>query len=40
MAVNSSGLQPDVLITPTIAGIAAGRDEVLDRAVEFINTGK
>lgn len=34
------GLQPDVFITPTIAGIAAGRDEVLDRAVEFINTGK
>jgi C-terminal processing protease CtpA/Prc len=34
------GLQPDVFIAPTIAGIAAGRDEVLDRAVEFIKTGK
>lgn len=34
------GLQPDVLVAPTIAGIAAGRDEVLDRALDFIKTGK
>ena len=27
------GLQPDVTVTPTIAGIRAGRDEVLERAV-------
>ena len=27
------GLQPDVVATPTIAGIRAGRDEVLERAV-------
>jgi C-terminal processing protease CtpA/Prc len=34
------GLQPNVRVAPTIAGIAAGRDEVLDRAVQFITTGK
>jgi C-terminal processing protease CtpA/Prc len=34
------GLQPDVRVAPTIAGIAAGRDEVLDRAVEFIKTSR
>jgi C-terminal processing protease CtpA/Prc len=34
------GLQPDVRIAPTTEGIAAGRDEVLDRAVEFIKAGK
>ena len=30
------GLQPKVLVTPTIAGIRAGKDEVLDKAVEWI----
>jgi len=30
------GLVPDVAVTPTIAGIRAGRDEVLERAVEFV----
>jgi C-terminal processing protease CtpA/Prc len=34
------GLQPNVRVAPTIAAIAAGRDEVLDRAVQFITTGK
>jgi C-terminal processing protease CtpA/Prc len=34
------GLQPDVLVAPTIKGLAAGRDEVLDSAVEFIKSGK
>jgi C-terminal processing protease CtpA/Prc len=34
------GLQPDVRVAPTIAGIAAGKDEVLDRAIQFINSGK
>lgn len=33
------GLEPHVRVAPTIAGIAAGRDEVLERAVEFIKTG-
>jgi C-terminal processing protease CtpA/Prc len=34
------GLQPHVLIRPTIAGIRAGRDEVLARAIQFVNSGR
>ena len=34
------GLQPDVLVRPTIAGIRAGKDEVLDRAIRFVQTGR
>jgi len=30
------GLQPDVVVRPTIAGIRARKDEVLDRAVEYV----
>jgi C-terminal processing protease CtpA/Prc len=30
------GLRPDIAVTPTIAGLRAGRDEVLDRAVQFL----
>jgi C-terminal processing protease CtpA/Prc len=30
------GIQPDVLVHPTVAGIRAGRDEVLERALEAI----
>jgi C-terminal processing protease CtpA/Prc len=30
------GLQPHVLVAPTIAGIRAGRDEVLERALAFL----
>lgn len=30
------GVQPDVLCTPTVEGIAAGRDELLEKAVEII----
>jgi C-terminal processing protease CtpA/Prc len=30
------GLVPDVEIRPTISGIRAGRDEVLERAVEYV----
>lgn len=30
------GLQPDILCTPTIAGIAEGRDELMEKAIEFI----
>jgi C-terminal processing protease CtpA/Prc len=30
------GLQPEVTVAPTIAGIAAGRDEVLDAAVRYL----
>jgi hypothetical protein len=31
------GLTPDVPVTPTIAGIRAGRDEVLERAVAYLS---
>ncbi len=34
------GLIPDIEVRPTIAGIQAGRDEVLERAVAYIETGK
>jgi C-terminal processing protease CtpA/Prc len=30
------GIQPDVEAAPTIAGLRAGRDEVLERAVEYL----
>ncbi|WP_372628203.1 S41 family peptidase [Arsukibacterium sp.] len=30
------GIVPDIEVKPTIAGIAAGRDEQLERAIEFI----
>lgn len=31
------GLKPDVEVAPTIAGIRAGRDEVLEKAVEYLS---
>jgi C-terminal processing protease CtpA/Prc len=31
------GLQPDIEVTPTIAGIRAGRDEVLENAIEYLS---
>jgi len=31
------GLKPDVEVRPTIAGIRSGRDEVLERAIEYVN---
>ena len=34
------GIQPDIRVAPTIAGLRAGRDEVLERAVRFLETGK
>ena len=30
------GLQPQIRVAPTLAGIRAGKDEVLDRAIEFL----
>lgn len=33
------GVAPTVPVEPTIAGIAAGRDEVLERAIEALQTG-
>ena len=38
--MQGKGIQPDILITPTIKGIQQGRDEILERAVKFIETGK
>jgi len=32
------GIVPDVVVTPTIAGIRAGRDEVLDAAIQLLKT--
>lgn len=34
------GIVPDIEIRPTLAGVRAGRDEVLDRALEYIRTGR
>jgi C-terminal processing protease CtpA/Prc len=34
------GLIPDIEVRPTIAGIQAGRDEILERAMAYIETGK
>jgi hypothetical protein len=34
------GLVPDVEVRPTIAGIRAGRDEVLERAVSYLEKGQ
>jgi C-terminal processing protease CtpA/Prc len=31
------GLVPDVLVRPTIAGVRAGKDEVLERAVQYLD---
>ena len=30
------GLQPDIEVRPSLSGIRAGKDEVLDRAVEYV----
>jgi hypothetical protein len=34
------GIQPNVLVRPTIAGVRSGKDEVLDRALAWLATGK
>lgn len=34
------GIVPDIEVKPTIAGIREGRDEVLDRALLFVESGK
>lgn len=34
------GIIPDIEVKPTIKGIKKGKDEILDRAIEFIETGK
>ena len=32
------GLVPDVPVKPTIAGIREGKDEVLEKAIEFVES--
>jgi C-terminal processing protease CtpA/Prc len=34
------GIQPDIRVEPTVAGIAAGKDEVLEAAIKFLNGSK
>ncbi|MEH8018370.1 S41 family peptidase [Rheinheimera muenzenbergensis] len=34
------GIVPDIVVQPSIAGIAAGRDEVLERAIEVISAAE
>jgi C-terminal processing protease CtpA/Prc len=34
------GLKPDIEVRPTVAGIRAGRDEILERAVAYIEQGR
>ena len=34
------GIVPDIKISPTVKGIKAGKDEVLDRGIQFALTGK
>jgi hypothetical protein len=36
-ATQRVGIVPDIKVTPTIEGIKAGRDEVLEKAIEIIN---
>jgi hypothetical protein len=38
--IMQKGLQPDIFVRPTIKGMQAGKDEVLERAVKFVETGK
>jgi len=34
------GIVPDIIAEPTVEGIKKGKDDVLDRALQFIDTGK
>lgn len=34
------GIQPDVVVRPTLAGLRAGKDEVLDRALAWLATAR
>ncbi len=38
--VEGNGTEPQVHVVPTIADLAAGRDPVLERAVEYLRTGR
>jgi C-terminal processing protease CtpA/Prc len=34
------GIVPDIRVRPTIGGLRAGRDEMLERAIEYLRTGR
>lgn len=36
-ATQRIGIVPDVICAPTVAGYRAGKDEVLERAISYIN---
>lgn len=38
--VQQNGLDPDIGCTPTVESIKEGRDELVDRAIQYIETGK
>ena len=38
--VKRVGLKPDIEVNPTIAGVRDGRDEVLERAVAYLESGR
>lgn len=40
MPIDRAGIQPDILVYPTVKGFQAGKDEVLERAIKFLQTGK
>jgi C-terminal processing protease CtpA/Prc len=35
-----AGIQPHIHVAPTLEGVRAGRDEVLERALRFLETGE
>ena len=39
-SMQGKGIQPDILVTPTIKGISLRKDEILDRAIKYLETGK
>jgi len=34
------GIQPDIRVEPTIEGLVAGKDEVLEAAITFLSASK
>jgi hypothetical protein len=39
-SIERRGIQPDILVYPTVKGFQAGKDEVLERAIKYLQTGK
>jgi len=39
-SIQRSGIQPDISVRPSIKGLQAGKDELLERAVKFLQTGR